>query len=33
MSSTYKDLQRVTGLSLATISKFYNGGNVRAENR
>ncbi|PRY11873.1 LacI family DNA-binding transcriptional regulator [Kineococcus rhizosphaerae] len=33
MSSTYKDLQRVTGLSLATISKFYNGGNVRTENR
>ncbi|MGW8484364.1 LacI family DNA-binding transcriptional regulator [Microbacterium sp. NPDC055903] len=30
--STYKDLQRATGLSLATISKYYNGGNVRAEN-
>jgi DNA-binding LacI/PurR family transcriptional regulator len=26
--ATYKDIQRATGLSLATISKFYNGGNV-----
>ncbi|MFJ4222566.1 LacI family DNA-binding transcriptional regulator [Curtobacterium luteum] len=32
MTATYKDLQRETGLSLATISKFYNGGTVRAEN-
>lgn len=32
-AATYKDIQRVTGLSLATISKFYNGQNVLAENR
>lgn len=32
-AATYKDIQRVTGLSLATISKFYNGGNVLAANR
>ncbi|SFF61326.1 LacI family DNA-binding transcriptional regulator [Curtobacterium sp. YR515] len=32
MTATYKDLQRATGLSLATISKFYNGGTVRDEN-
>ena len=25
---TYKDIKRLTGLSLATISKHYNGGNV-----
>jgi LacI family transcriptional regulator len=31
--ATYKDLQARTGLSLATISKHYNGGNVLAENR
>lgn len=31
--ATYKDIQRVTGLSLATISKFYNGGTLRPENR
>lgn len=31
--ATYKDLQRVTGLSLATISKYYNGGTVRPQNR
>lgn len=31
--ATYKDLQRVTGLSLATISKYFNGGNVLAVNR
>ena len=30
---TYKDLQARTGLSLATISKYYNGGNVLEENR
>lgn len=33
MVATYKDIQRVTGLSLATISKHFNGGNVLAENR
>ncbi|GAB7038245.1 MULTISPECIES: LacI family DNA-binding transcriptional regulator [Catenuloplanes] len=31
--STYKDIQRLTGLSLATISKYYNGRTVLAENR
>jgi LacI family transcriptional regulator len=31
--ATYKDLQRLTGLSLSTISKHYNGLPVRAENR
>jgi DNA-binding LacI/PurR family transcriptional regulator len=31
--ATYKDIQRLTGLSLATISKHYNGLNVRPENR
>ena len=31
--ATYKDLRARTGLSLATISKYYNGGNVLAENR
>src|SRR4051812_41271360 len=31
--ATYKDLQARTGLSLATISKYYNGGNVLEENR
>jgi LacI family transcriptional regulator len=30
---TYKDLRERTGLSLATISKYYNGGNVLEENR
>ncbi|SEE93504.1 LacI family DNA-binding transcriptional regulator [Ruania alba] len=30
--STYKDLQRLTGLSLATISKYYNGRSVLAAN-
>ncbi|WP_243224748.1 LacI family DNA-binding transcriptional regulator [Microbacterium sp. CIAB417] len=30
--ATYKDLQHATGLSLATISKYYNGGTVRPEN-
>lgn len=29
---TYKDVQRLTGLSLATISKYYNGGSVLADN-
>lgn len=33
MPATYKDLQRATGLSLATISKYFNGGTVREENR
>lgn len=32
-ASSYKDIQRMTGLSLATISKFHNGGNVLPENR
>lgn len=31
--ATYTDIQRLTGLSLATISKYYNGGNVLAANR
>lgn len=31
--ATFKDIQRITGLSLATISKFYNGGNVLEHNR
>ncbi len=31
--ATYKDIQRITGLSLATISKYYNGGNVLEKNR
>lgn len=31
--STYKDIQQATGLSLATISKYYNGRNVLAANR
>ncbi|HEX2551908.1 MAG TPA: LacI family DNA-binding transcriptional regulator, partial [Nocardioidaceae bacterium] len=30
--ATYKDIQRETGLSLATISKYYNGLPVRPEN-
>ncbi|WP_432545787.1 LacI family DNA-binding transcriptional regulator [Kineococcus sp. SYSU DK004] len=33
MPPTYKDIQRMTGLSLATISKHFNGGNVLAANR
>ncbi len=33
MASTMKDLSRETGLGLATISKYYNGGNVRPQNR
>ncbi len=32
MPSTYKDIQRLTGLSLSTISKYLNGGNVLEEN-
>ena len=31
--STIKDVSKRTGLSLATISKYLNGGNVREENR
>ena len=33
MVATYKDIRRITGLSLATISKYYNGGNVLGPNR
>lgn len=33
MNPTYKDLRRLTGLSLATISKYFNGGNVIDANR
>ena len=33
MAATYKDIRDLTGLSLATISKYYNGGNVREGNR
>ena len=29
MPATYKDIQRMTGFSLSTISKFFNGSNVR----
>lgn len=32
MPSTYKDIQRLTGLSLSTISKYLNGGNVLEQN-
>lgn len=30
--ATYKDIQQATGLSLATISKYFNGASVRPEN-
>lgn len=33
MAATIKDIRSETGLGLATISKYLNGGNVRAENR
>ena len=33
MASTMKDLARETGLGLATLSKYFNGGNVRDKNR
>lgn len=33
MPATIKDIREVTGLSLATISKYLNGGNVLPENR
>lgn len=32
MAATYKDIQKMTGLSLSTISKYFNGGNVRPDN-
>lgn len=33
MAATIKDIREKTGLSLATISKYLNGGNLRPENR
>ena len=33
MASTLKDLARETGLGLATLSKYFNGGSVREKNR
>lgn len=33
MAATIKDIKAETGLGLATISKYLNGGNVRSENR
>ena len=33
MAATIKDIARETGLSLATISKYLNGGNLREKNR
>lgn len=33
MSSTIKDVARIAGVSIATVSKFINGGNVLEENR
>ena len=33
MAATIKDIRKKTGLSLATISKYLNGGNVLPENR
>ena len=33
MAATIKDIRSETGLGLATISKYLNGGNVRSENR
>ena len=33
MPATIRDIRRITGLSLATISKYLNGGNVLPENR
>lgn len=32
-AATYKDIQRITGISLSTISKYFNGGNVTDKNR
>lgn len=33
MAATYKDIQRLTGLSLSTISKYFNGKNITGPNR
>ena len=33
MAATMKDIARQTGLGLATISSYFNGGNVREKNR
>lgn len=33
MAKTYLDIQKMTGLSLSTISKYFNGGKLRDENR
>ena len=33
MAATMKDVKERTGLSMATISKYLNGGNVLPENR
>lgn len=33
MAATIKDIRKLTGLSLSTISKYLNGGNVREENK
>ena len=33
MAATLKDLARETGLGLATLSKYFNGGTVREKNR
>ena len=33
MAATLKDLSRETGLGLATLSKYFNGGTVREKNR
>ena len=33
MSSTIKDVARMAGVSISTVSKFINGGNVLEENR
>lgn len=32
MAATYKDIQKLTGLSLSTISKYFNGGSLREKN-
>ncbi len=33
MAATYKDIRKLTGLSLSTISKYFNGGTLIEENR
>ena len=33
MAATMKDIAKRTGLGLATISSYFNGGNVREKNR